>query len=56
MKYNQLGNTGLFVSEICLGTMTFGGDGFWKVVGELDQKNATGIVSRSSRPGILNRE
>jgi len=25
MKYNQLGRTGLFVSEICLGTMTFGG-------------------------------
>ena len=25
MRYNQLGRTGLFVSEICLGTMTFGG-------------------------------
>lgn len=24
MRYNQLGNTGLFVSELCLGTMTFG--------------------------------
>ena len=24
MKYNQLGRTGLFVSEICLGAMTFG--------------------------------
>jgi len=47
MKYNQLGNTGLFVSEICLGTMTFGGGGFWKVVGDLDQKNATALVSRS---------
>ena len=23
MKYNQLGNTGLRVSEICLGAMTF---------------------------------
>ena len=47
MKYNQLGRTGLFVSEICLGTMTFGGDGFWKVVGELDQKAATGLVARA---------
>ena len=27
MKYNQFGRTGLFVSEICLGTMTFGGNG-----------------------------
>lgn len=52
MKYNQLGNTGLFVSEICLGTMTFGGDGFWKVVGELDQKNATALVSRSLEAGV----
>jgi aryl-alcohol dehydrogenase-like predicted oxidoreductase len=53
MKYNQLGNTGLFVSEICLGTMTFGGGaGFWKVVGELDQKNATAIVSRSFEAGV----
>jgi aryl-alcohol dehydrogenase-like predicted oxidoreductase len=52
MKYNQLGNTGLFVSEICLGTMTFGGGGFWKVVGELDQKNATGLVARSLEAGV----
>jgi len=52
MKYNQLGNTGLFVSEICLGTMTFGGGGFWKVVGELDQKNATALVTRSLEAGV----
>jgi aryl-alcohol dehydrogenase-like predicted oxidoreductase len=53
MEYNQLGNTGLFVSEICLGTMTFGGgSGFWKVVGELDQKNATALVSRSLEAGV----
>jgi aryl-alcohol dehydrogenase-like predicted oxidoreductase len=52
MKYNQLGNTGMFVSEICLGTMTFGGDGFWKVVGELDQKTATGIVARALEAGV----
>ena len=25
MRYNKLGRTGLFVSELCLGTMTFGG-------------------------------
>jgi len=36
MNYKTLGNTGLAVSEICLGTMTFGGGaGFWKVVGDL---------------------
>jgi aryl-alcohol dehydrogenase-like predicted oxidoreductase len=32
--------------------MTFGGGGFWKVVGELDQKNATGLVSRSLEAGV----
>jgi len=52
MKYNQLGNTGLFVSEICLGTMTFGGQGMFKVVGEIDQKGATAIVARSLEAGV----
>ena len=27
MKYNLFGNTGLIVSELCFGTMTFGGEG-----------------------------
>jgi aryl-alcohol dehydrogenase-like predicted oxidoreductase len=52
MKYNQLGNTGMFVSEICLGAMTFGGQGFWRVVGELDQAATTGIVARALEAGV----
>ena len=36
MKYNLLGQTGLKVSELCLGAMTFGGKGFWTVIGTLD--------------------
>ena len=33
MKYNFLGNTGVVVSEICFGTMTFGGgSGIWGTV------------------------
>ena len=52
MKYNQLGQTGLFVSEICLGTMTFGGQGMFKVVGEVDQKGASEIVARSLAAGV----
>jgi aryl-alcohol dehydrogenase-like predicted oxidoreductase len=53
MKYNRLGNTGLFVSEICLGTMTFGGNGgIWKAIGELDQKNATALIERSVKAGV----
>ena len=36
MKYNLLGQTGLNVSEICLGTMTFGGsEGIWGKIGNL---------------------
>jgi aryl-alcohol dehydrogenase-like predicted oxidoreductase len=52
MKFNQMGNTGLFVSEICLGTMTFGGEGMFKVVGEVGQKDATALVSRSLEAGV----
>jgi len=54
MKYNQLGRTGLFVSEICLGTMTFGekGSGQWGQIASLDQDNATKIVERSLAAGV----
>jgi len=56
MKYNQLGNTGMFVSEICLGTMTFTGekkpDGIWAGIGDVDQKLATQIVSKSIEAGV----
>ena len=34
MRYRLLGRTGLYVSEICLGTMTYGGKGRWEVVGQ----------------------
>jgi aryl-alcohol dehydrogenase-like predicted oxidoreductase len=48
MKYNRLGQTGLFVSEICLGTMTFSGENYFGgVIGTLDQKAATGLIARS---------
>jgi len=52
MRYNLLGNTGVLVSEICLGTMTFGGDGYWKAIGELPQETVTDIVKTSIDNGI----
>jgi aryl-alcohol dehydrogenase-like predicted oxidoreductase len=52
VKYNQLGNTGLFVSEICLGAMTFGGKGQFMVIGDVDQKGATALVARSIEAGV----
>jgi aryl-alcohol dehydrogenase-like predicted oxidoreductase len=52
MRYKTLGNTGLVVSEICLGTMTFGGKGFWTAIGQLDQSVADGIVTRALDAGV----
>lgn len=52
MRYNSLGGTGLLVSELCLGTMTFGGAGYWTAIGELDQKNADEIVARALDAGV----
>jgi aryl-alcohol dehydrogenase-like predicted oxidoreductase len=55
MKYNQLGRTGLFVSEICLGTMTFGGSedmAIWKAIGGLQQSEVDGIVGRALEAGV----
>ena len=52
MKYRLLGRTGLWVSELCLGTMTFAGKGFWEVVGTQGQDLANEIVARSIDAGI----
>ena len=55
MKYNQFGRTGLFVSEICLGAMTFGGNpdaGFWKAIGQLGQAEVDGLVARALAAGV----
>jgi len=52
MKYKILGNTGLKVSELCLGTMTFGGKGFFKAMGSLGQASVDQLVKRSVDAGI----
>ncbi|HEX3986963.1 MAG TPA: aldo/keto reductase [Acidobacteriaceae bacterium] len=53
MKYNTLGHTGLLVSELCLGTMTFAsGEGMWKPIAGVDQKLADDLVRRSLDAGI----
>jgi aryl-alcohol dehydrogenase-like predicted oxidoreductase len=53
MRYRPLGRTGQFVSEICLGTMTFsGGAGFWRVMGTVEQKGATALVERALQAGV----
>ena len=55
MRYNQLGRTGLFVSELCLGAMTFGGGdsgGIWGAVGSLAQAEVDPIVRKSLDAGV----
>src|SRR5689334_1957591 len=53
MRYNKLGRTGLFVSELCLGTMTFGAtEGRWKLMGQLDQPTADSVVKAAFDAGI----
>ena len=53
MKYRQLADTGVFVSELCLGAMTFGGRGqMWEVIGGLDQAAVDAIVGRALEAGV----
>jgi aryl-alcohol dehydrogenase-like predicted oxidoreductase len=48
-----LGDTGVFVSELCLGAMTFGGQGqMWEVIGGLDQVAVDAIVGRALDAGV----
>ncbi|WP_375380648.1 aldo/keto reductase [uncultured Sphingomonas sp.] len=52
MRYNRLGRTGLFVSELCLGTMTFGGAGFFEYMGGLGQDAADPLVKAAADAGV----
>ncbi|MXO60541.1 aldo/keto reductase [Altererythrobacter salegens] len=52
MRYNRLGNSGLVVSELCLGAMTFGNkpSGFFQH--DLDQAGSTALVDQALEAGI----
>jgi aryl-alcohol dehydrogenase-like predicted oxidoreductase len=54
MRMKKLGNTGLVVSEICLGTMTFGGgsEGIWAAIGRLDQDTVTDVIRKAFEGGV----
>jgi aryl-alcohol dehydrogenase-like predicted oxidoreductase len=54
MKYNQLGRTGLFVSEICLGAMTYGAreGAQWEAIGQLPQRDVDAQVERAFAAGV----
>ena len=53
MRYRRLGHSGLFVSELCLGTMTFGGsDDLWGQIGKLQQEEADALVGAAVEAGV----
>ena len=52
MEYRQLGRSGLRVSALTLGTMTFGGAGAFKHVGSTDRNGARRMVDRSLDAGV----
>jgi len=53
MKYNFLGNTGVVVSELCFGTMTFGGEGgIWGSIGRTQQAEVNELMKTVVDSGI----
>ncbi len=53
MQYKTLGDTGLLVSQLCFGCMTFhGGTGMFKAIGNVDQKGADDLIKGSLNAGI----
>jgi aryl-alcohol dehydrogenase-like predicted oxidoreductase len=52
MKFKQLGKTGVLLSELCFGTMTFGGKGYWKAIGQLPEDEVTQLVKAAIDNGI----
>lgn len=52
MRYNKLGSTGLFVSELCFGTMTFGASGNFEFMGKVEQADADALLARAFETGI----
>ncbi len=52
MRYRLLGKTGLHVSELCLGTMTFGGKGFWGAIGKLSASEAEALIGTALDAGV----
>jgi len=52
MRYKPLGNTGVFVSELCLGTMTFGGQGVYRAIGQVDAEESERLVGTALDAGV----
>jgi|SRR5258708_29928504 len=55
MQYARLGNTGLIVSRLCLGTMTFGLDAGIPALNKVDIESAGIMIRDSMETGANNR-
>jgi len=52
MQYRKLGRSGLLVSELCFGSMSFGAAGYWEKIGGLDQQAAQRLVDIALDAGV----
>jgi aryl-alcohol dehydrogenase-like predicted oxidoreductase len=52
MKYNRLGTSGLFVSELSFGTMTFGEMEAYSTLGGVTQNDAGAMVAKAFEAGV----
>src|SRR5690349_6957403 len=54
MQYQQLGSTGVFVSRLCLGAMTFGGGSgsLYEMIDALKQQDADSLIGASFDAGV----
>lgn len=53
MRYRTFGNTGLYVSEVCLGAMTFGGaTGVWKQIGSMGSREVEAMIGAAFDAGV----
>jgi aryl-alcohol dehydrogenase-like predicted oxidoreductase len=52
MRYTRLGNTGLIVSRLSFGAMTFGSDPSGSAIYKVDQENARAMIERSLEAGV----
>jgi aryl-alcohol dehydrogenase-like predicted oxidoreductase len=52
MEYRQLGRSGLRISRLTLGTMSFGGKGQFRSVGEVDLEGARRQITMAMDAGV----
>ena len=53
MRYSLFGRTGVYVSELCFGSMTFGGaSGIWEKIGNTAQQEAARLIGLALDAGI----